>query len=145
MRLGPLLGFEQSFDTVVTVAQEMEAVGAGSVMLAEAGRSAVTQAAAVIAATKSIEVGTYVANAFARSPWLTGLTARDLDEMSGGRFVLGVGTGNVHFNDWYMGIDSSKALTAMRDFVEIVRQVIAAPVGARVSYEGPVHLSLIHI
>ncbi|MGB1821894.1 MAG: LLM class flavin-dependent oxidoreductase [Acidimicrobiales bacterium] len=120
MRLGPLLGFEQSFDTVVTVAQEMEAVGAGSVMLAEAGRSAVTQAAAVIAATKSIEVGTYVANAFARSPWLTGLTARDLDEMSG-------------------GIDSSKALTAMRDFVEIVRQVIAAPVGSRVSYEGPVH------
>ena len=125
MRLGPLLGFEQSFDTVVTVAQEMEAVGAGSVMLAEAGRSAVTQAAAVIAATESIEVGTYVANAFARSPRLTGLTARDLDEMSGGRFVLGVGTGNVHFNDWYMGIDSSKALTAMRDFVEIVRQVVA--------------------
>ena len=139
MRLGPLLGFEQSFDTVVTVAQEMEAVGAGSVMLAEAGRSAVTQAAAVIAATESIEVGTYVANAFARSPWRTGLTARDLDEMSGGRFVLGVGTGNVHFNDWYMGIDSSKALTAMRDFVEIVRQVVAAPSGARVSYEGPVH------
>ena len=44
MRLGPLLGFEQSFETVVTVAREMEAVGAGSVMLAEAGRSAVTQA-----------------------------------------------------------------------------------------------------
>ena len=56
MRLGPLLGFEQSFETVVTVAREMEAVGAGSVMLAEAGRSAVTQASAVIAATESIEV-----------------------------------------------------------------------------------------
>ena len=68
MRLGPLLGFEQSFETVVTVAREMEAVGAGSVMLAEAGRSAVTQASAVIAATESIEVGTYVMNAFARSP-----------------------------------------------------------------------------
>ncbi len=139
MRLGPLLGFEQSFDTVVTVAREMEAVGAGSVMLAEAGRSAVTQASAVIAATESIEVGTYVANAFARSPWLTGLTARDLDEMSGGRFVLGVGTGNVHFNNWYMGIDSSKALDAMHDFVQIVRQVVAAPAGSRVSYEGSVH------
>ena len=69
MRLGPLLGFEQSFETVVTVAREMEAVGAGSVMLAEAGRSAVTQASAVIAATESIEVGTYVMNAFARSPF----------------------------------------------------------------------------
>ena len=139
MRLGPLLGFEQSFETVVTVAREMEAVGAGSVMLAEAGRSAVTQASAVIAATESIEVGTYVMNAFARSPWLTGLTARDLDEMSGGRFVMGVGTGNLHFNDWYMGVDSSKPLAAMRDFVQIVRQVAAAPVGTRVTYDGPVH------
>ena len=96
MRLGPLLGFEQSFETVVTVAREMEAVGAGSVMSAEAGRSAVTQASAVIAATESIEVGTYVMNAFARSPWLTGLTARDLDEMSGGRFVMGVGLSLIH-------------------------------------------------
>ena len=139
MRLGPLLGFENSFETVVSVAQEMESVGAASVMLAEAGRSAVTQAAAVIAATDEIEVGTYVVNAFARSPWLTGLTARDLDEMSGGRFVLGVGTGNVHFNDWYMGIDSSKPLAAMRDFVQIVREVVAAPAGSRVTYNGPVY------
>ena len=139
MRLGPLLGFENSFDTLVTVAKEMEAVGAASVMVAEAGRSAVTQASAVIAATNEIEVGTYVVNAFARSPWLTGLTARDLDEMSGGRFVLGVGTGNVHFNDWYMGIDSSKPLAAMRDFVEIVREIVAAPAGDRITYDGSVH------
>ncbi len=139
MRIGPLLGFEPNFESVVTVAKEMEAAGASSVMLAEAGRSAVTQAAAVIAATDSVQVGTYVVNAFARSPWITGLTARDLDEMSGGRFVLGVGTGNVHFNDWYMGVDSSKALQPMRDFIQIVREVIAAPVGSRVSFEGPVH------
>ena len=51
MRIGPLLGFEPNFESVVTVAKEMEAAGASSVMLAEAGRSAVTQAAAVIAAT----------------------------------------------------------------------------------------------
>ena len=67
-------------------------------MLAEAGRSAVTQAA-VIAATKSIEVGTYVANAFARSPWLTGLTARDLDEMSE---AVSLGVEPNFTNDWYM-------------------------------------------
>ena len=40
---------------------------------------------------------------------MTGLEARDLNEISGGRFVLGVGTGNLRFNDLYMGIDSSKA------------------------------------
>ena len=33
-------------------------------------------------------------NAYARSPWLTAISALDLDELSGGRFVLGLGTGN---------------------------------------------------
>ena len=78
MRIGPLLGFENSMETVVTVAREMEAAGAFSVMLAEASRSAVTQAAAVIAATERVQVGTYVVNALGRSPWLAGLAARDL-------------------------------------------------------------------
>ena len=104
MRIGPLLGFENSMETVVTVAREMEAAGAFSVMLAEASRSAVTQAAAVIAATERVQVGTYVVNAFGRSPWLAGLAARDLDEMSEGRFVLGIGTGNPNFNNWYMAV-----------------------------------------
>ena len=55
---------------------------------------------------------------------MTGLEARDLNEISGGRFVLGVGTGNLHFNDLYMGIDSSKAKAKMQDFMEIVRLVV---------------------
>jgi 5,10-methylenetetrahydromethanopterin reductase len=136
MRIGPLLGFENSMETVVTVAREMEAAGAFSVMLAEASRSAVTQAAAVIAATERVQVGTYVVNAFGRSPWLTGLAARDLDEMSEGRFVLGIGTGNPNFNNWYMDIDSSRPMSYMRDYVEIVRKVVRARAGERVSYDG---------
>ena len=139
MRLGLLLGFEDSLDTIVTLAREGEAAGFGSMYTVEAGRSAFVPAAAVVAATERVRVGTYIVNAYARSPWLTGVAARDLDELSGGRFVLGVGTGNVHFNQWYMGVDSSKPLAKMRDYLEIVRAVVAGGAGEPVRYSGDVH------
>ena len=87
--LGLLLGFEDSMADFVELAREGEAAGMGSMYTVEAGRSAFVSAAAVIAATERVTVGTYIANAYAREPWLTGIAARDLDELSGGRFTLG--------------------------------------------------------
>ena len=63
---------------------------------------------------------------------MTGLEARDLNELSEGRFILGVGAGNLHFNDLYMGIDSSKAKAKMRDFVKILRSVVSGRATERV-------------
>lgn len=139
MRLGMLLGFEDSIKTIVDLARAGEAAGFGSMYTVEAGRSALVPAAAVINATEAVRVGTYIVNAYAREPWLAGLAARDLDELSGGRFVLGVGTGNPHFNEWYMGIDSSKTLAKMRDYIEIVRAVAAGRHGEAVRHTGDVH------
>jgi 5,10-methylenetetrahydromethanopterin reductase len=139
MRIGMMLGFENSIKTITTISSEAEAAGCQSIYTVEAGRSATITAAAVINATKTVRVGTYIVNAYAREPWITGIEARDLDELSGGRFVLGVGTGNLHFNDLYMGIDSSKPLVKMRDFMEIVRAVVAGKAGERVRYQGDAH------
>ncbi len=139
MRLGLLLGFEDSIETIVTIAREGEAAGIGSMYTVEAGRSAFVPAAAVINATNECRVGTYIVNAYAREPWLTGIAARDLDELSGGRFVLGVGTGNPHFNEWYMGADSSKPLAKMRDYMQVVRAVVAGKHGEAVRHTGDVH------
>lgn len=139
MRLGMLLGFEDSIKDIVELAREGEAAGFGSMYTVEAGRSAFVPAAAVINATSECRVGTYIVNAYAREPWLTGLAARDLDELSGGRFVLGVGTGNPHFNEWYMGIDSSKPIRKMRDYLEIIRAVVAGKKGQAVRHSGDVH------
>ncbi|MDA3040921.1 MAG: LLM class flavin-dependent oxidoreductase [Actinomycetota bacterium] len=139
MRLGLLLGFEDSLDTVVGLGREAETAGFASCYLVEAGRSAFVPATAVALATERIRIGTYVVNAYARDPWVTGLAARDLDEVSGGRFVLGVGTGNRHFNQWYMGADSSRPWAKMRDYLTILRQVVSAPAGASVRYQGEVH------
>ncbi len=139
MRLGLLLGFDPSLDALVSLARAGEAAGMAAMYPAEAQRSAVVGAAAVIAATERITVGTYVVNAYARDPWLTGITARDLDELSGGRFVLGIGTGNRHMNEWYMGADTATPVRKLRDYVTIVRAVVAARAGEPVRFEGPEH------
>ena len=123
----------------VELARQGEAAGMDSMYTVEAGRSAFVSAAAVIAATERVTVGTYIANAYAREPWLTAIAARDLDEMSGGRFTLGLGTGNRHFNEWYMGIDDFRPLGKLRDYIGIVRSAVAGRVGEPVRYEGDHH------
>lgn len=139
MRFGLALGFEDSLGLVTTAASEGEAAGFDSIQVVEAGRSAFVCAAAVIAATDHCQIGTYIANAYAREPWLTSIAARDLDELSGGRFTLGLGTGNPHFNDWYMGLDSSRPISKLRDYLAIVRSVVSGERGERVRYQGTEH------
>lgn len=139
MNLGMMVGFEDSIQTITTLASQAEDAGIHSVYTVDAGRSATVTAAAVINATRRIQVGTYIVNAYAREPWMTGIEARDLNEISGGRFVLGVGTGNLHFNELYMGIDSKKSLAKMRDFLSIVHAVVNGKAAERVRYQGDVH------
>ncbi len=139
MKIGLMLGFEDSIKTITSIAQEAEKAGVNTLYTVDAGRSATITAAAIIAATSSVKVGTYIVNAYAREPWMTGLEARDLNEMSAGRFILGVGTGNLHFNDLYMGIDSSRSKAKMRDFMKILRSVVSGRAAERVRYQGSTH------
>ena len=80
-------------DDLAVQAREAEQVGIECVWAPELFRSSVTQAAWIAAATERIGVGTGIAWAFTRSPFILAVTALDLDEMSGGRFRLGLGAG----------------------------------------------------
>jgi len=139
MKTGMMLGFEESIETMTAIASAAEAAGIDALYTVDAGRSATITAAAVINVTSQVQVGTYIVNAYARDPWMTGIEARDLNEISGGRFVLGVGTGNLHFNDLYMGVDSSKPLKKMREFMMVVRGVVSGRARAPVRYQGDIH------
>jgi len=139
MRLGILLLGDLSVRDAITVARDAEAAGLDSVHQVEAYRSGFVPLAAVAAATSRIGLGTYIANAYGRSPFLTALSALDLDELSGGRFTLGVGVGNRHLNEQFQGIVGERPHAKMRDFVEVVRRIVGAPIGARVEYTGRVH------
>ena len=72
-----------------------EAAGVECVWAPELFRSAVTQAAYLAAKTERIDVATGIVWAFTRSPFIHAISALDVDEMSGGRFRLGMGAGAV--------------------------------------------------
>jgi len=75
--------------------------------------------------TSRIELGTSIALAFVRSPWVTALAALDLDAMSGGRFTLGLGTGLKRFNERWHGVAYGKPTPHIREVVQVVRLISA--------------------
>lgn len=124
---------------IVETARTAEAEGLDSVYCVEAYRSAFVPLAAIAAATQRISLGPYILNAYGHTPFITGLSAVDLDELSGGRLVLGVGPGNQHINRRFQGLETDRPLTKMREYVELLRQMVRAPLGGPVRYEGKIH------
>lgn len=80
--------------------------------------------AAVAMASKRIKIGTGIALAFTRSPMETALSALDLDRISGGRMVLGLGTGVRLWNERSYGTVYGKPVAHLREVVETVRAII---------------------
>src|SRR5206468_5062778 len=92
-------------DTVEEIAEQAavaEAAGIDCVWAPELFRSSVTQATWLAANTERVGVGTGIAWAFTRSAFILAVSALDVDEMSGGRFRLGLGAGVKRLNEaWH--------------------------------------------
>lgn len=80
--------------------------------------------AAIAMASKRIKLGTGIALAFTRSPTETALSALDLDRISGGRVVLGLGTGVRIWNERAHGIVYGKPVEHLREVVQTVRAIV---------------------
>ncbi|GAA3228238.1 LLM class flavin-dependent oxidoreductase [Dactylosporangium siamense] len=136
----PALHFQPWGETLqeqLDAARRAEAAGAAVVWAPELHRSAPVTAAALAARTATIGVGTGIALAFARSPFLTALSALDLDELSGGRLRLGLGTGVQRLNEDWHGVTWSRPVTRLRETVTAIRLVIAgAHTGEPIDFEG---------
>jgi probable F420-dependent oxidoreductase len=91
---------------------------------------------AIAQATKRIEIGTGIANAFTRSPLLHASAAMDLDELSGGRMILGLGSATRRMNEDWFGVPFSAPASRMRELVALVRAAIAAQDGMGFRWEG---------
>lgn len=92
--------------------------------------------AAAALETRSVALGTAIAWAFGRSPLLTAVTALDLDELSGGRFVLGLGTGTRRMRTDWLGAAAERPARRLRETVEAIRAVWASAEAGAVEYEG---------
>ncbi len=96
--------------------------------------------AAVAMASQSLKVGSGIALAFTRSPVETALLALDVDLLSGGRTVLGIGTSTRDLNERLHGATYGKPVEHLREVVRSVRDVIArGHTGELGLYEGPYH------
>jgi probable F420-dependent oxidoreductase len=79
--------------------------------------------AAAASSTSRIGLGTSIALAFVRSPWVTAVSALDLDILSGGRFILGLGTGLKRLNERWHGVAYGKPTPHIRECVKVVRLI----------------------
>jgi probable F420-dependent oxidoreductase len=134
MELGVVVGGDMR--DLGRLAGEVERAGFESVWVAETARSAFVQAAAAAAGTERILVGTDIALAFPRSPTITAMAARDLAELSGGRFVLGLGTQVKRVNEQRFGIPFEHPAPKVAEAVQAIRAVLATFDGEPIDHRG---------
>ncbi len=109
--------------TVQDVSRRVEAAGLDSVWTTEFYERSATVSLAVMAqATRTATIGSAIAYAVGRSPLVLAAEARDLDELSGGRLVLGLGTGTRTMQrDWH-GVDPSSPAPRVEELVPLLRR-----------------------
>jgi 5,10-methylenetetrahydromethanopterin reductase len=120
------LGFMGEPDAVemARLARLAERAGFESVWLAETRftRDAITSATAVALGTATVRVGTGAINVFTRGAALTAVTFAALDELAGGRAVLGIGAGSDHVLE-AQGYRFQRPLSRLREQVAAIRAV----------------------
>ncbi len=136
MRLGLNLGYwGTKLAADATLVTEAERLGYHSVWTAEAyGSDAVTPLAYLAARTERIMLGSGILQMPARTPAMTAMTASTLDEMSHGRFLLGLGVSGPQVVEGWHGRPYGKPLRVTREYVEIVRKILARD--GPVEYDG---------
>jgi F420-dependent oxidoreductase-like protein len=127
MRLGLTMGYSGAQLTLdVDLVLEAERLGFDSVWSSESyGSDAVTPLAWIGAKTTRIRLGAGIMQMPARTPAMTAMTAMTLDALSGGRFILGLGPSGPQVVEGWHGVAYGKPLTRTREYVAIVRQILA--------------------
>jgi len=132
MKLGLLSGYSgKIINLEIDRIKRAESLGYDSVWTAEAyGSDAVSPAAWILAQTDKIKVGTAIMQMPARSPACTAMTAMTLNQLSNGRFILGLGASGPQVVEGWHGVAYGRPVTRIKEYVSIVKQIMAR--------EGPV-------
>ena len=111
--------------------KKLDDIGVSCVWTAEAyGNDAVTSAAYVLAQTSKIRVGTAIMQMPARTPAMCAMTAMSLDQLSGGRFIVGLGASGPQVVEGWHGVPYGKPVTRTKEYIQIMRKIFER--------EGPV-------
>jgi F420-dependent oxidoreductase-like protein len=137
MRLGLHVGYwglGLTADEQLRLVREAESLGYHSVWSAEAyGSDAATVLAWLAGQTEKIKLGSAIFQMPGRTPAMTAMTAATLDQISGGRVLLGIGSSGPQVAEGWHGQPFAKQLQRTREYVEILRMALARE---RVEYHG---------
>jgi F420-dependent oxidoreductase-like protein len=119
----------------IELARQADRGGLDSVWVAEAwGQDVVSVLGYLSAVTERIDLGSGLMQIPARTPAMTAMTAATLDNLSGGRFRLGLGVSGPQVSEGWHGVPFARPLARTREYVEIVRRALAREGG--LEYEG---------
>ncbi len=137
MKLGVHVGYwglGLTKDEQLQIVQAAESLGYDSVWTAEAyGSDAVTPLAWFAGQTERIKLGTAIMQMPGRSPAMTAMTAATLDQISGGRMLLGIGSSGPQVAEGWHGQRFGRQLQRTREYIAVVRQALARE---RLEYRG---------
>jgi F420-dependent oxidoreductase-like protein len=124
LRLGVQLHHSRDLQGAIDAALAAERLGYDTVWAPEAwGSDAVSMLGFIAARTSRIRIAAGVMQMPGRTPANTAMTAMTLDDLSGGRFVLGLGTSGPQVVEGWHGVPFDRPLGRSREYVEIVRQI----------------------
>lgn len=121
------------------LAQQVEAKGFDAAWVAETSQDSIVQASVVAQATERIDVGTNITLAFPRSPTVTALQAWDLNELSGDRFVTGLGSQVKRIIEERFSATFDRPAKRMAEYVQAMRAVWAMERGEDVTFDGEIY------
>src|SRR5579859_5761735 len=140
MRLGLMLGYANGrrMELPLALVQEADRLGVYAVWTAEAyGSDAVSPLAWLGARTERIKLGTAIMQMPGRSPANAAMTAMTLNQLSGGRFLMGLGLSGPQVVEGWHGVSYARPLTRTREYVAIVRAILRREAPA--SYDGEIY------
>lgn len=136
---GPMeygIGIGGPMSMIGPMAKMVEDAGFESCWAAETTTTAFITAAVAIQNTSKIKVGTAIALAFPRSPTITAMETSDLDELSGGRFIIGLGTQVKRINEERFSVKFEHPAPKIKEYAQVMRTVWAANRGDDVVHDG---------
>ena len=139
MRLGIMLGYAgRRVELPVELVKEADQLGVYAIWTAEAyGSDAVSPLAWLGAQTQNIKLGTAIMQMPGRTPANAAMTAMTLNQLSGGRFLMGLGLSGPQVVEGWHGESYGRPLTRSREYVEIVRAIFKRE--APVQYDGKIY------
>lgn len=134
MRTATTVEASSGFGEVADFVLEAEKLGLDVCWVAEAwGSDAPSTVGYLAARTQRMVLGTGIMQVGTRTPVAVAQTAITLSNLSGGRFLLGLGASGPQVIEGLHGVPFARPLTRLRETVEIVRRVLD---GGRISYDG---------